>query len=140
MHRYLRVGLLLVLLLPLSCGKKAGLPLAPVSGRITMDKKPLAKAQVRFQPANPQTDPALCPESYGETDEQGNYSLKPVGARANEQGAVVGNHIVQVSIFERESPTGPRELIPAKYSSGTALTFTVPPEGTKEANFDLTSK
>jgi hypothetical protein len=50
-------------------------------------------------------------------------------------------NLVQISIYDRANPAGPRELVPAKYNKDSTLTFTVPPGGTKEANFlELKSK
>jgi hypothetical protein len=142
MARYLRISVFsLLLLMPLGCSKKS-LPIAPVSGRVTMDGKPLAHALVRFQPEKRDKDPNVSPDAYGETDEQGNYSLKPVlSDRDDVDGAVVGLNYVQLSVYDRgDGKRQPRETLPAKYSTDSKLTFEVPPGGTTSANFDLKSK
>ena len=138
MRSYQYVSLLL-LVLSLGCSSK-GYQFAPVSGRVLMDNRPLAHAEVRFYPSVAKTGPY----SVGETDEQGNYSLVAADGSGNE-GAVVGEHRVTISIDERNlrKPPGPRgfrELVPRKYNSNTTLTCTVPTEGKENAKFDLKSK
>jgi hypothetical protein len=127
----------------LGCGKKEGSPLVPVSGRVTLDKQPLKGALVRFQPEKREGDASITPDSYGTTDDQGNYTLKASIGTTEKEGAAVGKHLIQISIIERGAAagkTGIKELVPAKYNRESKLTYTVPPEGTKEANFDLQSK
>jgi hypothetical protein len=135
---------LFFLLCSVGCGKKDGPELVPVSGRIMMDKRPLAKAILHFQPVRREGG-AVLPDSYGETDEQGYYVLKPaVAGRSDLEGAVVGKHVVTISLFDRNNPgpSGPVERVPAKYNTDSKLTFVVPPAGAKDkANFlDLTSR
>jgi hypothetical protein len=137
MRSYQRASLLL-LLLSLGCSK--GQRMAPVSGRILMDHRPLANADVRFYPSEGKN----LPYSVGETDDQGNYTLDLAAGRGGE-GAIVGEHRVTISIDERKlrkplGPKGPRELVPRKYNRNTTLTCTVPPEGKQDADFDLKSK
>jgi hypothetical protein len=140
LHRHLGWLLLLVLLplLPLGCGKKASKGV-PVSGRVLMDKKPLANAFVTFSPA--ETQPGTLPaEASGRTDEQGHYSLKL--NKDNSDGALPGNYRVRISIFDRGSDKSPGrgQLVPEQFNRNTKLNFTVPPQGTPEANFDITSR
>ena len=141
MYGHLRLcSLLLLLLLPLGCGKRY--QLAPVSGRVTMDNRPLAHAEVRFYPIGGQD----FPYSVDVTDDQGNYSLH-LGIDNNTEGAVVGEHRVTISIDPQKSKTAPLpgarmparrgELVPGRYNRESKLTCTVPPEGTKDARFDL---
>jgi hypothetical protein len=107
----------------------------PVEGQVTLDGKPLPKAQVRFIPAM-----EVGPEFIGTavTDEQGRFVLQSDGR----PGAAVGAH--QVVISESDPPaellneTKQRELaaymstlknrpIPPKYSSpvGSGISVTV---------------
>jgi hypothetical protein len=93
----------------------------------------------------PEADGKKNPDSSARTDEQGYFTLKPEGNDwTGQDGAVVGDHFVQISKYEREldKTNRPRgELVPAKYNSKMTLRFTVPAEGTKEANFlDLKSQ
>jgi len=148
----MRVGLrlslfLFVLIWPLGCGK--GAKLAPVSGRVTLNNRPLANAEVRFIPIG---DNRL-PSSVGSTDDQGNYELHLQSD--DTPGAAPGEHRVTISLDLRRDKerskkimesTGarmfkkPDETIPAQYNRDSKLTCTVPPEGTNSANFNLKSK
>jgi hypothetical protein len=127
------------------CGKTdgSGFKFVPVSGRVMLDNKPLANATVRFQFATADNSQRP-PDAYGETDDQGNYTLKPVvEGRKEVEGTVAGKHLVQISLFDRDhpGPQGPVERVPARYNTNSALFFDVPPEGAKgTANFNLTSR
>ena len=118
--------------------------LAPVSGRVTLDGKPLAEVKVSFQPVSKRPDePNPGPGSYGTTDEDGRYTLQTVEPVAD--GAVVGPHKVRLrSKLPPQDPSDDRafvykEIIPARWRDGTQ-TFEVPPEGTDQADFKLTSR
>ncbi len=116
---------------------------APVSGKVTFDGEPLENATVTFQPLGTAANPG--PNSYGKTDAQGNYTLKPVNV-PNHQGAVVGKHRVLITRNLEEDPnddagsTGPAKAqLPAEYNRKSKLEFDVPPAGSDAANFDLES-
>jgi hypothetical protein len=124
------------------CGKNPH-RVAPVSGTVTMDGRPLANATVAFLP---ETKPGAMPSptSRGETDSQGRYSLT---TSEGKPGAVVGENKVRVSTLKSragsESEGGAvlaRETVPEKYNARTTLTFTVPEEGSDGADFQLQSK
>jgi len=130
-------------LLPLGCGTEE-YELAPVSGRVTLDGKPLAGVKVSFQPASKRPDqPNPGPGSYGTTDEDGRYILQTIEPVAD--GAVVGPHKVRLrSKLPPQDPADDRafvykEIIPARWRDGTQ-TFEVPPEGTDQADFKLSSR
>jgi hypothetical protein len=121
---------------------------AAVSGRVTLDGKPLAGARVMFQPVHTLQSGLLSgPESHGETDANGNYSLTTV---FKDRGATVGRNRVMISTRKQErppdNPDGPikeiaPEKVPNKYFTEKApLYFDVPTGGSSSANFDLTSK
>src|SRR5262245_36755901 len=144
MSYLLRAGrfltLALLLLLPLGCGK--GYKLAPVSGRVLMDNRPLANAEVSFYP----TGGKGLPYASGTTDEHGNFKPEAFEGKSTSDGAVVGEHRVEISLSNktRGKKADPRtgvgpggDLIPAQFNSDSKLTFTVPPDGTREANFNL---
>jgi hypothetical protein len=134
--------------LPLGCGGSS-YKFAPVSGCVTLDGHPVAGAEIRFFPASAGQD---APTSMGVTDDQGNYELYVLGGDA--PGAIVGENHVTISQNQQNKEfmrqrmaqqkgghvTRPRELIPSKYNHDSKLTCTVPPEGKKDANFDLTSR
>jgi hypothetical protein len=131
----------LLCLLTSGCGsgnRHGSSTFAPVSGRVFLDSSPLAHALVRFSPVNREGSP---PDSYGETDEQGAFTLKPaLHGGGDVTGAIVGEHRVEFSIFDRQAEGGPRERLPAKLNRDSKERFVVPPEGTTEANFTLTSR
>jgi hypothetical protein len=124
------------------CGKNPH-RLAPVSGTVTMDGKPLANAAVAFLPdTKPGAKPS--PTSRGETDKNGRYMLM---SSEDKPGAVVGTSKVRISTMKStggsEGEGGAllaRETVPEKYNARTELTFEVPEEGTDAADFDLKSK
>jgi hypothetical protein len=131
----------LVALLALGCGTSK---VVPVSGKVTLDGVPLANAKVNFQPlGDGKVSPGL--GSYAKTNEQGEFSLMMVDKSG--PGAVVGKHRVEISAFEKEKrdPTDDRERqppdkVPARYNTRSELTFEVPPGGTAEASFPLTTR
>ncbi len=135
------------------CGGGTGFPSAAVSGRVTLDGKPLADAIVRFTPT---ADPAAKgkaahesgPDSAGITDADGRFTLS-IGDGS--RGATVGPNRVTITTVDLDEsapdytteglPVKPtsKEAVPARYNAQTELTFDVPPEGTDKADFPLTS-
>ena len=131
------------------CGESQPYGVAPVSGKVTLDGKPLADARVVFFPqrsADVNTAESA-PEAMGVTDAEGRYQLSTV---FNDQGAAPGKSRVTISTLKQEpdpaNPDGPAktiapETVPKKYFGAAGqLEFNVPSEGTDTANFDLTSK
>gem|GEM_PF-970265 len=126
----------------LGCGSK--LEVAPVSGTVLLDGQPLAGASVNTQPISTSAKPNPGSGSFGKTDAQGHYSLEVVDPPI--VGAMVGEHRVTITRGDKvlyrssdlpvKSQNGPW---PDRYSDGS-LRLTVPPEGTTEANFELTLK
>lgn len=116
--------------------------IAPVSGTVTLDGEPLANASVGFEPIRQGDDIVAGYGSYGETDENGNFTLKTLHG---EDGAIVGKHRVSIRTVSGElGPDGEdvitsEEKLPPRYNSDTELTFEVQPEGTDAATFELTS-
>jgi hypothetical protein len=132
------VGLFWFLLLAaLVVGCTPKVKTVPVSGRITLDQKPLVGATVTFSPVDAPDKAPL--EGGGKTDDQGTFSLK-LTTDNTKVGVPPGNYKVRIALFDREA--GPRgvQRVPEKYNSQTVLTFTVPAEGTTSANFDLNSQ
>jgi hypothetical protein len=115
--------------------------IAPVSGRVTLNQKPVAGVHVSFQPSAGGASGARAGfGSVGITDDQGRFQLKTIDS--DRLGAVVGRHVVRLTAKElRES--GSSEAAPAMknplppQSLDGSLTFEVPAEGTDKANFDL---
>lgn len=141
------------------CGCEADrFPVAPVSGRVLFNGKPLAGAHVLFQPLRTGAEIEAGPESVGLTDADGRFVLKTIEPERN--GAMVGKHKVSVTIPEEENRYGggggggasedgsvndagftgvARYTLPERYRLGTALEVEVPPEGTDSLELNLTS-
>lgn len=109
-------------LLPfLGAGCDKGPAIAPVSGVVTQDGKPLPDAVVEFQPD-------YGTPSYATTTDDGAYELS---YRSGRMGALLGHHTVRVST--RGEVTDPEtdetyvvpETIPGEYNSETTLEFEV---------------
>ena len=121
------------------CGR-GGHSVAPVSGRVTLSGKPMAKVNVTFQPlaASGSSGDAGW-GSYGVTDGDGCFQLKTVDGKP---GAVVGKHAVYLTVPNPNPPKGdeyvppPPNPFPPQAWNGS-LTFEVPAGGTDQANFDF---
>jgi hypothetical protein len=141
----MRPCLLVVLaLLPaFGCGKPY--KVAPVSGRVTLDDKPLAKASVSFVPMATKENLNPGPTSQGLTDADGRFTLSVDPATP---GSVVGKCRVYVTTLlsdpadDRDAGGAKRvkDRVPEKYNKKTELVFDVPAGGTDEANFPLKSR
>ena len=141
----MRARLLLgcVLVAVVGCGAPQ-LKFAPVSGKVTLNGKPLAGASVTFEPVTEPGTTPLPPSSFGKTDQNGEFTLQAVGG---ENGALVGKHRVMILSKDEQAATGDErrrvervvEKLPRKYNADSELTFDVPPGGTTEAVFQLTS-
>ena len=131
--------LLLSMLFAVACGgcsDETTVELAPVSGRVTFDSRPLVNATVTFMP---ESTGELAPTSSGTTDSEGRYTLEaPLGS-----GAMPGRHKVMISKYS-SSGTGdsdaggePPNEIPSKYNVNTELSIEVPASGRDDADFTL---
>ncbi len=113
------------------CGSSDQPELGTVTGKVTMDGKPLAKFWVGFAPPEGRS-------SMDMTDEEGRYELLYLH---DTPGAKVGPHKVAITTPEEDEFGGEvknwRELIPARYNRQTELTAEVK-SGRNEFNFDLT--
>jgi hypothetical protein len=115
--------------------------IAPVSGRVTLDGRPLANAHVSFQPMAAGTPPPG-PGSFGVTDAEGRFRLQVIEPRCG--GAVVGQHVVRIMLRQQDTATddaAPRRdaSLPSQADDGS-LRFQVPHSGTDKADFNLTMK
>jgi hypothetical protein len=131
----------------IGCGgdTQSGIKTVDVSGTVYLDDQPLEGARINFVSANY--------AGSGRTDAGGKYRLV--------SGAEPGENKVYLNKLDNEDPANatdydmlkaaaeaqglkevPGERIPAQYASAeaTTLSFTVPPEGSKSADFRLQSK
>src|SRR5262245_60182812 len=145
--RYLAAGLLLAALAGCSGNSK----FAPVSGEVKLNGKPYGKAVVSFQPLGTEDNPNPGRGSSAYTDENGRFVLK---CDNSIDGAVIGKHRVPIitrgnEVVGQSPDTGSpdetplkREVdpIPPEWNALSKVEFDVPPGGTEQANFDITSK
>jgi hypothetical protein len=125
----------------LFCSVGGGDNLVSVSGKVTLDDKPLPNAMVIFHPVANGPNPG--PGSHGKTDDKGEYTLSLM--TRDVKGAVPGKHKVNITAYEGDDKvpsSAPnmvfrKPLVPDKYNGKTELTFDVPARGTKSANFNL---
>jgi hypothetical protein len=139
------------------CG--GGPTYVPVSGRVTLDGKPHPNAFVSFQPISNKDNPNPGKGSMGLTDKDGRFVLQ---WEAGKDGALVGEHRVRIYTGSKDkgqtedySQTGtpdgiiqPKGVkpemeldpIPLEWHEKSEKTFTVPPGGTDQANFDIVTK
>src|SRR5262245_52492362 len=96
--------IVLGLLLPLLGCSGEGYKVAAVSGRVTLDGKPLARAYVHFAPIGSKDRIAPGPTSQGRTDSDGRYTLTLDSNRR--PGAVVGKHKVYIITVDTQVTTG----------------------------------
>jgi hypothetical protein len=134
----MRLSLCLPLAAALATGC-GGSRLAPVSGKITLDNKPLPKARITFQPTDG-LNPGV--GSSGVADDNGEYTLQPVDGKGS--GALVGKHRVEISLLKGgTNPEDDRQrtvnLVPPQYNLKSTLTFEVKP-GSNTADWPLTTK
>ena len=119
--------------------------LAPVSGTVKLNGKPVAGVEVMFQPVAGETSNVPGPAAVGVTGDDGRYSVKVIGEQKT--GATIGKNQVMFSgraaaedFSEDGSKRGkPAVAIPPRYSIDSKVFFEVPPGGTTTADFDLKS-
>lgn len=137
--------LFLSLCIALAIGCGGGDSIAPVSGVVTLDDKPVAQADIQFQPMGDADNLNPGPGSVATTDDAGHFVLQTI---KGEPGAIIGNHRVVISSHHEQRPSNNdsgigepvfKDPIPARYNAETTLTFEVPEDGTSEANFKLTT-
>ena len=136
-RQFLLLGAVFVLV---GCGPST----APVSGRVTLDNKPLVNATVIFEPDTDAKTPG--PGAQGKTDANGEYTLQLFAGGT--KGALLGKHIVRITAYEGDDGTVPssdpnspfrKPLLDDRYNATSELRFDVPPGGSTSANFDLKS-
>lgn len=123
------------------CGSSDGVKLAPVTGIVELDGKPVASAKVEFNPVElpgqTKKGQPVIGGSFAITDEEGNYELHFGTGRP---GAVLGEHTVKITTMNvnPDAPDSRRERIPRQYNVVTRLNETVT-EGDNVVDFSLTS-
>ena len=142
MRTRLPLTLVVMLLLVVLQGCGGGVRFAPVTGKVTLDGKPVVKAVVTFNPL-PQPGSDIAGDSAsGTTDENGQYTLKSYVKGDWKDGAQVGKHkvtITQKDVRGEGDRQIIREKIPKKYNIETTLSADVKAGG-PPINFELTSR
>ena len=105
-----------------------------VSGNVTFDGQPVAKARIEYQPS-------FGAPSYGVTDENGDFEL---AYTRQQNGALIGEHTVRIITGgEVEGDDGEtvyvKESLPLKYNVHSELKRTVE-RGTNNHVFELKSE
>jgi hypothetical protein len=108
--------------------RKSGPELAPVSGRVTLNGRPLENADVVFQPDNGKS-PAVA-----RTDAEGRYEL---AYKRGVVGGPVGQNTVQIRVSRELVRNPPR--IAARFNSQSELHREVK-AGQNEFDFDVTTE
>src|SRR6476620_1922869 len=80
-------------------------PRVPVSGQVLIDGQPVKAGTIKFITTGHRA-------SQGKLDENGRFSLS---CYANNDGAVVGQHRIEIAACELLNPTRMRWLAPKKY-------------------------
>ncbi|NQT15322.1 MAG: hypothetical protein HQ582_21375 [Planctomycetes bacterium] len=111
-----------------------GPELGTVTGTVTLDGKPLAEAQVTFQPKDGSY-------SVGTTDSAGRYELEYT---RDKPGAIVGSHIVRIKTQTTSTDESGNEIqvpqrVPEKYNYRSMLLRQVEP-GENRFDFKLESE
>src|SRR5438128_1111674 len=122
----MRMRCLSCCVLVFAVGCDAGPKLVPVSGKVTLDGKPLVGATVGFYPQN-KPSRELGPLSTGKTDDKGEFSLVTVLKR--EPGAVVGQHRVSITLLATvnvDEGDAPSKVI--RRGAATTVKDKVPPK------------
>jgi hypothetical protein len=127
---HLRIGAAILLTILVGCGGSNGPKLFKVSGKVTLDGKPLPDAQIWFLPilkANEQLRSAAAT-----TDSAGYYSLYS----SDRRGALPGTYKVTISTKrdEADDVPGTPETVPDVYNKNTKLQAEV---GDKSITFDF---
>jgi hypothetical protein len=131
------LGLAGLLLLLAGCSGRDS-RLASVSGVVYLNGEPLSGARVYFKPILPDKE-LFGPGSMGITDSAGRFRLRTIPA--NQDGALIGSHTVQVSLPEKEATPDQdiplKEMLPARYNTKSKMTYEVPRGGANDVKFEL---
>ena len=95
----LAIPCLIAALLIVGCGPPRG-NIAPVTGKLTLDGKPMPGVEIIFSPKIVEGNSNPGPYSFGTTDEEGNFELE---TRYGDKGAAVGWHIVTMQYSDIEA-------------------------------------
>ena len=142
MRERLPVAVVVMFLLVALPGCGGGPTLATVSGRVTLDGKPLANAAVTFIPVPRPGSQVAGDSASGMTDENGRFALRTYTVQGWKDGVQVGKHRVSISQQETRGE-GDRSVtiqkLPRRYNEATELTADVA-AGANQKDFELQSR
>ncbi|QDT64694.1 DUF4198 domain-containing protein [Calycomorphotria hydatis] len=140
------------------CSSEETYEFVPVSGRLTLDGKPLSNVRITFTPKLDGDNIIVGPSSMATTDADGRFQLVAAN-KSFEKGAIVGEHRVYFQEYPPAVEDPPANIDPAEYYDESlknspvqtftpllsselveGLVFTVPPEGTDSADFEYNSQ
>jgi hypothetical protein len=122
------LGMTTMLLVISGCAE-SGPKLVPVSGKVTIDGKPLTYGYIRFTPTQGRTSDA-------QLNSDGTFTLRYSGDR---EGAVLGTHRVEIAANEVLGPSRVKWHAPKQYASiGTSKITQEITGPTKDLTIDLT--
>jgi len=140
-----RINILTYALLAVTLSGCGGAKLAPVSGTVTLDGKPVDGVRVIFEPIVGESDvtDAEYHTSFGITNEQGQFAMQTQMGDTLKPGAVIGNSSVRFVCIKRanfmnKGLADSRAVhdLPALARDKT-MRFTIKASGSTAANFDL---
>jgi hypothetical protein len=139
--------LMLTICLIVGCGGGSANPIAPASGVVTLDGKPIEGVSILLIPKEGTSSGRI---SYGLTDAEGRFELR---VSPDQSGAIIGTHWVQLEKLTQQdgSPipagTSPEEVaamnqLPQAYADAgsTPISAEIPESGTSDLVFDLSSR
>lgn len=85
----------------MGCGGAEKFPTAQVTGKVTCEGKPVAKAMVYFEPKRTGESGVIGQQGFALTDSEGKFVVSTYGEK---DGAVLGKHMVRVGKSETTEP------------------------------------
>lgn len=117
-------AMLCLILVPMAagCSDLRGLPMAEVTGRVTLEGRPLEGVILQFEPDDSGVAPGkkARPAAFGQTDADGRYRAFRTGNKA--YGAAVGLSHVRVTV-----PEGSRARVHPRYMGDSTFWHDIGP-------------
>ena len=120
-----RYWVFVLVLAGVGCNRLEGGKIVEVTGRVTVDGKPVEGVIIQFEPDQSQVAPGkkVLPPAYGRTDADGRYRAFRTGNKAF--GAVVGLSNVRVTV-----PEGSSAAVHPRYMADNAFWHEIGPGAT----------
>jgi hypothetical protein len=115
------------------------LPREAVSGKVTLDGKPLERGTISFLPATQSPTPGMVSIVGGSYSMPKAYGLVPGSYKVSISSSDSTGPAEKFGDVPGKTPPPPKELIPTRYNSDTTLTAEVKQGASNSFDFDLTS-